>query len=390
MTRSLLFSQYAGFITLGFILSIMSPLIESIRTDLSINYTRSGMILTGQFLGSLLTVLAGGYIADRIGKKPFLLAGSVVITGGLIGCAFAPSFEILAAFCVLTGVGAGTYEVGINALMADNTESESGKAMNFLHFFYGIGAIAAPVIATLILSNGRSWRIALIAGAALPVMYVIFFAPQKVRKAKSSVDNTDSRVLFSNGTLWLYGIAIMLYVGIETTTYGWIPSYWKQTGAEFPPQSIIASVFWATLTAGRIICGLISDKTGLTRFIAGTSIITLVAGLVWMIFPYGWVTIICIFTIGFSLAGVYPTLMAITTQILSGGTGKIVAIMTVFGSLGGFFIPLAIGRIADLRGILILPAAVSVLAFLMSVTVNVRSIASSIKSIAGFTDEDHA
>ena len=68
MPRPLLFSQFLGFITLGFTLSIMSPLIESIRADIHMNYTQSGMILTGQFLGALLTVMAGGYIADRIGK----------------------------------------------------------------------------------------------------------------------------------------------------------------------------------------------------------------------------------------------------------------------------------------------------------------------------------
>ncbi len=391
MPRPLLFSQFLGFITLGFTLSIMSPLIESIRSDIHMNYTQSGMILTGQFLGALLTVMAGGYIADRIGKKPFLIAGSIIITAGLAGCAVAPSFPVLMAACLIIGVGAGAYEVGINALMADNTESESGRTMNFLHFFFGFGAIAAPVLATFILTHGATWRTAFIFAAFLPVAYAFFLAPQKVKRGTRSVaDEKSGSSMLSNKSLWLFGIVILVYVGIETSTYSWITSYWKKTGTDFPPQSAMASIFWVTLTIGRIVCGLITDRIGLIRFIAASSILTLCAGIVWTIFPYGWVTISCVFVIGFSLSGIYPTMMVISTQRIRGGTGTIVAIMTVFGSIGGFFIPMIIGRTADSHGITILPPAIAILAFIMSATINANGIFTWLKSFSSKTVEGNA
>jgi fucose permease len=382
MNRSLLYTQYLGFISLGFILSIISPLIVSIRSDISMSYMQSGMILTGQFLGALITVTLGGYLADRFGKKPFLLAGSVLIAAGLLASAAASSFQILMTACLIVGVGAGSYEVGINALMADHTESESGKAMNFLHFFFGIGAITAPLVATLILSQNISWRAAFIFATLLPVTFGAAISRQKVKRTNPHAVKSQP-ALYRNGTLWLFGLILLIYVGIETSTYSWISSFWKRLpDATFPPQSIIASIFWITLTSGRLICGLITDRIGLIRFIAISSIATLVSGTVWTFFPNREVTLACIFVIGFSLSGIYPTIMAIMTRLFPGRSGKVVAFMTVFGSIGGFFIPSIIGRAADSYSISILPPFIAVLSLAMCMAINAGTIYASFKLVS--------
>jgi fucose permease len=382
MNRTLLYTQYLGFISLGFTLSIISPLIVSIRADISMNYMQSGMVLTGQFLGALVTVSLGGYLADRFGKKPFLVAGSVLIAAGLLASAAASSFPILMIACLIVGVGAGSYEVGINALMADHTESESGKAMNFLHFFFGIGAISAPLFATLVLAHNVSWRVAFIFAALLPVAFGAVLCRQKVKHTNQHAAKSQS-ALYSNGTLWLFGLIILIYVGIETSTYSWISSFWKRLpDASFPPQSVIASIFWITLTSGRLICGFITDRIGLVRFIAISSIVTLASGTIWTLFPNRGVTLACMFVIGFSLSGIYPTIMAIMTQLFPGRSGKVVAFMTVFGSIGGFFIPSLIGRAADSYSISVLPPFIAVLSLLMCAIINAGTIYASFKLVS--------
>jgi fucose permease len=387
MARALLLTQYFGFTTLGFILSMTSPMIESIRSDIAMNYTRAGTVLTGQFMGAFLTIMLGGYLADRFGKKPFLIAGSVFITAGLMMCVWASSFPMLFAACLITGVGTGSYEVGINALVADNMGTGSGKAMNYLHFFFGVGAIAAPVAVTSLFAIGTHWRTVFMIAILLPVIFSVLLAPQKVGNAKTHPADTSNTTIYRNGTLWLFGFVIFVYVGIETATCGWIPSFWKQVGqGSVVPYTIIASVFWGTLTAGRLVCGLIADRIGLVRFIAWSSIVTMLSGAVWSVFPGKAVTLAFVFVTGFSLSGIYPTVMAYMTKILPGRSGKVVAFMSVLASIGGFFIPSLIGKIADMHtapgkpGITVLPLSIFVLSIMMCGAVHGGTILALLKS----------
>src|SRR5437867_4703825 len=146
MKLSLLLTQYLGFVTLGMAMSVVGPLVPATRGEIPMSYLQAGTVLSGQFLGMLVTVPFGGYLADRFGKKAFLLGSGLVFAAGLFGCAASRSFPALLSSCVLAGIGGGGYEVGINALQADHAGVDSGKAMNLLHFFYGVGAIAGPIL----------------------------------------------------------------------------------------------------------------------------------------------------------------------------------------------------------------------------------------------------
>jgi len=99
--------QYLGFIAIGVIGNVIGPLLPAIRTDISINYSQGGMLLSGQFIGMLLTSLVGGYLMDKWGKKPFLLAGSSMLVIGLIGCMAARNYVMLYVLNLITGFGYG-------------------------------------------------------------------------------------------------------------------------------------------------------------------------------------------------------------------------------------------------------------------------------------------
>ena len=366
MNRRLQWTQYIGFITLGFINSIISPVISSIRADISMTYLEAGMILSGQFLGILISVPFAGILADRFGKKTFLIGGGGILIAGLLGCMFSNSFPALFAFCILTGIGNCSYEVGINAMLADNTESESGKAMNYLHFFFGFGAIIAPVLATILLYTGSGWRSAFAFTILLPALFSTLLIFQPVKKIIPEVNNNQSGSIYMSPLLWIFGLAIAAYVGIEASVYSWIPVYWGGvSGIKSIPASLTASFFWVTLTVGRLICGRIADKIGLTRFVLLVSIAVFLVSLSWTALPGAVFTLGCVFLMGFLLAGIYPTIMAYITDRFPGNSGKTVAFITIFASIGGFFAPSLLGRLADYFGIKIFPIFLSVLALIM-------------------------
>ena len=366
MNRRLQWIQYTGFITLGFVSSILSPVISSIRADISMTYLEAGMILSGQFLGILISVPFGGFLADRFGKKQFLIAGGIALIIGLTGCMLSYSFPALFFFCIITGIGNCSYEIGINAMLADYTESESGKAMNYLHFFFGFGAIIAPALATILLKTVNSWRLTFAITIILPVLFSTLLISQPVKRVIPENKNGKLGSIYLNPLLWIFGFAMAAYVGIETSVYSWIPIYWGSvSGFALIPASITASFFWITLTVGRLISGRITDKIGLTRFVLVSSIAVLLVCLCWSIVPGNIVTLLSVFLLGFLLAGIFPTIMAYITAKFPGNSGKTVAFLMIFSSIGGFFLPSLLGRLADSFSLRIFPVFLTILALIM-------------------------
>jgi MFS family permease len=372
MALSLRSTQYLGFTTLGLAMSLTGPLIPTILTQIPMNYLQAGMVLSGQFLGMLPSVPFGGYLADRFGKKRFLIASGMLFTVGLVGLACAGSFATLLASCVLCGIGGGGYEVGINALQADRAEVEAGKAMNFLHFFYGVGAIAGPLLATAALKTDYGWRLAFAVGAVLPLLVSGVLLAQKVPRASSPTPGASAAArVYSSGTLWLFGGVLVLYVGIETSLFGWIATFWAQLPSHgVLAASLTASIFWGTLTAGRLLCGKLADRIGLVRYILAAATATLMVSGVWALFPNASVTLAAVFLFGICLAGIYPTAIAFVTGLFPADSGKVVGFMTVFSAIGGFVLPSLLGWTADMFGIESFPLFVTILAALMLGAVN--------------------
>ena len=45
--------------------------VYKLKDDIAMNYTQSGLLLSGQFLGMMLTAVFGGPLIERFGKRRF-------------------------------------------------------------------------------------------------------------------------------------------------------------------------------------------------------------------------------------------------------------------------------------------------------------------------------
>jgi fucose permease len=252
--------------------------------------------------------------------------------------------------------------VGVNALQADHTDS--GEAMNRLHFFFGVGAIAGPLLATLVSQGGLSWRAAFAVTAALPALVGASLLFQDV-PATAPAAAHPAAVLYRSRALWGAGLILGIYVGIETSMFGWIALYWQQRGAPAPPPALLASIFWSTLTAGRLLCGRLTDRIGLQRYVLYAAAAGAVVSVAWALAPLPPVTLACILLLGFALAGIYPTTMAFVAAAFPGHSGKVVAALSVCASAGGFLVPPGLGRAADAFGMGIFPSGMALLSLLL-------------------------
>lgn len=363
--------QYIGFITVGIIANIIGPLLPAIRTDININYSQGGLLLSGQFVGMLITALIGGYLMDRVGKRSSMLAASPMIIVGLIGCMTAKSFMFLYVLNLITGFGYGIYEVGINALCADSSEENKGSDMNFVHFFYGVGAIAAPLLAFASTEYLGNWRYCF--GFALigPVIVSIILIRNRIDEHKVSHDKdmhaeSNSSNPYKSLFLWTAGLTTFFYVGVEVSTGGWISVYWNTMIPDSAiPASLTATIFWLCLTIGRLFSGKIADRIGLSTYMLAAGFGTLLLSALWSALPLGNWTLVIVGLLGLMLSGQFPTAMAIATAHFPGKSGVTAAFISVFAGLSGFFIPAVIGRVADTFSIAVLSYAMLILSLLL-------------------------
>lgn len=363
--------QCLGFVTIGIIANIIGPLLPVIRTDININYSQGGLLLSGQFVGMLITSIVGGYLMDRTGKRPFMLAGSAMLIIGLLGSMTAKSFSFLYALNLITGFGYGIYEVGINALCADSSQENKGSDMNFVHFFYGVGAIAAPVLAFVCTEYLGSWRYCFGIALIAPVTVGFLLIRNKIEehraireKIKEAGNNSSNplRSLF----LWTAGLTAFSYVGVEVSTGGWISVYWNTViSGSTIPASLTATVFWLCLTVGRLFSGKIADRIGLSTYLLAAGFGTMLLSALWSVLPAGNWTLVILGLLGLMLSGQFPTTMALATAHFPGKSGTTAAFISVFAGLSGFFIPALIGRIADIFSITILSYSMLALSLLL-------------------------
>ncbi|MEI2692738.1 MAG: MFS transporter [Anaerolineae bacterium] len=97
-----------------------------------------------------------------------------------------PSLWLLAALMLVMGLAAGSIDVGGNTLLVWIHGDQAGPRMNALHFFFGVGALLAPIfVAQAIgLTGGVTWAYWLLALLVLPAMVLFLRLPSPVAPAR--------------------------------------------------------------------------------------------------------------------------------------------------------------------------------------------------------------
>lgn len=137
--------------------TIVSTAIPQIVTDLG-GFTEFSWVFSIYLLAQTVTIPVYGKLADLFGRKPVLVAGTLIFLAGSAASSGAWNIASLIAFRGLQGVGAGSIMATVNTLAGDlYNVRERAKVQGWLSSMWGLAAIVGPAIGGAF-AEYASWR----------------------------------------------------------------------------------------------------------------------------------------------------------------------------------------------------------------------------------------
>ncbi|MDB1111481.1 multidrug effflux MFS transporter [Pseudomonas extremaustralis] len=205
-----------------FAIDIYLPALPTLGTSLGASPAAVQMSLTVFFMIVGVCQLFYGPISDVFGRKPPIYAGLVIFAVGSVGCALAPSIEVLIGFRALQAFGACAGMVIPRAIVRDlYTGHEAARLMALLMLVMSVSPILAPLAGSLVISLW-SWRevFAVLAVVAVACLVMTILQLPETHPAERRMNKTLGTAFGSYGALLrdpvFTGLSVVSGFGLAT------------------------------------------------------------------------------------------------------------------------------------------------------------------------------
>jgi fucose permease len=311
---------YLAFISLGLPDSVLGSSWPIMNMEYQVPVGNAGFVSMIVAAGTIISSLFSHHLIKRFGTGKVTVVSVFMTAVALLGYSFAPSFIWLMVCAVPLGLGAGAVDSGLNEFVA---EHYAAKHMNWLHCFWGVGAMLGPVIISTLTKLGNTWRhgyftISFIQFGLVALLMCSLPMWKKFEKRSTQLTEVHETITVKQGLFSplkekgavLAMLSFFLYTSIEAPMMLWGASYLVNV-KNVSPQSAAGwvSLFFLGITMGRMLSGFISIKLRNETLIRlGT--ILIIGGVLILMLPLPvQVTIFAYVVIGLGLAPIYPSLL---------------------------------------------------------------------------------
>ena len=371
MSSLLLAVIYLIFISLGLPDSLLGSGWPKMQAVFSVPSSYAGYVsMTISFM-TIISALLSPRMIKHFHTKWITIVSIGLTIAGLLGFSMCSRYWMLFIFAVPYGLGAGAIDASVNHYVANNY---SGSVMNFLHCFYGVGAVISPYIMALALkyarwNEGYSWT-------SYIQMFILFVCIislplWKTNGKEEEEDHSDSvgiKEALKVPAVIFTLIAFYAYCAGETTCFLWTPSYFAGTKSGLSAETIASfgSLIFGGLMLGRLISGFISNKLGDRRLIR-IGIFVELLGIIMVFLPVEsyMVAAAGFVVIGTGMGPVYPAIQ----HMAPANFGKkysaaVIGLQMAAAYVGSTFMPMIFGLLQQKIGIAIMPTYLLIFAII--------------------------
>ncbi|WP_231505629.1 MFS transporter [Bacillus sp. EB01] len=340
-----LFIIYTSFISLGLPDSLLGVAWPKMVGEFHVAHSAAGIISMTIAICTVIASLQTVRFTKKFGTGKLVLGSVLLTASGLIGFAFTQNFFLLIVAALPLGLGAGAIDTSLNDYVSVNLKAHH---MNWLHAFWGVGATLGPIIMGIVLNNDVSWRngYLIIGGIQLMLAMILFLSlplwRQSEQKVSTETEETTApfvEVLKQRGVVFSL-LSFVFYVGLEGIIFLWGSSYLIEVKSlSVATASFIISMFFASLTMGRIVSGFITFWLSNQKLLLYSEI-TLLLGILTVAFGKGSVMYVGFTLVGLGCAAIFPTMIHETPRRFGKRNSRaIIGLQVAFGYVGITVLP---------------------------------------------------
>jgi benzoate transport len=297
-------------------ISFASP---GIAREWGINQAALGIVLSMELIGMAVGSIFLGGVADKIGRRPTILACLVVMAAGMFMATTVTGIVSLSLWRIVTGLGIGGMLAAINAVAAEFSNSQRRHlSVSLMSIGYPVGAVLGGMVAQRLL-QGSDWRSvfyfgATVTAALIPVVYFVvpesvhWLARKQPNGALEAINRTLARMghassghgqtswalpamtaevrkksigdIFAPGLVATTVVVTLAYFFHITTFYyivKWVPKIVVDMG--FVASSAAGVLVWTNVggATGGAIFGLLTQRFGVKGLTIGVLVLSTVA-----------------------------------------------------------------------------------------------------------------
>ncbi|KAG8527584.1 uncharacterized protein KY384_007737 [Bacidia gigantensis] len=347
--------------------SAPGALIPYMEKDYHIGYAIVSLIFVANAIGFLSAAPLTHALQSRIGRgKTYAISLSIFSTG-FIMLVCHPPFPVVVLSFFFLGLGMAINLALSNVFCANLAKGTT--ILGFMHGSYGIGGTIGPLMATGLVTHGRSWSTFyyIMLAVGLMNLAIAFFSfrtyeidspvSHSLQPTQSNPTGTTSKSALlwqavHNRTTILGALFIFAYQGAEVSISGWVISFLISYRHSSPSRvGYVTSGFWGGITLGRFLLSpwahKIGEKASTFFLIGGAAAFQL---LVWLV-PNVIGEAVAVSIVGLLLGPVYPCATAVFSRLIPRRLQmSSLAFVSALGSSGGAVAPFFTGLLAQSSG----------------------------------------
>lgn len=353
---------YLIFISLGLPDSLLGSGWSTMQVAFGVPSSYAGYVSMSISFMTIISALLSPRMIRRFHTKWIVIVSILLTVMGLIGFSVSTSYWMLFLFVIPYGLGAGAIDASVNHYVANNY---SGSVMNFLHCFYGVGAVISPNIMALALSRARwnegyRWTAYIQMGILLVCIFSLPLWKRNENGAEGEEEaGADMREAIKVPGVILTLIAFFAYCSGEATCFLWTSSYFAGTKEGLTDGMIASfgSLIFGGLMLGRLISGFVSNRLG-DRLLIRIGIAVEFVGILMVMLP---ISNYVPAAIGFVLIGtgmgpVYPAIQHMAPENFGKRySAAVIGLQMASAYVGNTFMPMVFGIMQQHIGIGIMP-----------------------------------
>lgn len=347
----------AHFLSHLYILAL-PPIFPVLAHELGVGVAALGLVLGALNLTTILCQPPLGFLVDRIGAAPVLIAGHLLMAAAIAAIGLAPGYPGLIACAIGAGLGNAVYHPADYAILAARVRSDRVGRAFAVHTFGGYLGFAAAPITIVALTGLAGWRTALLlaGGAGLGVGLLLLACrrllstPPGVRRPKGEAGRADRRLLASGPVLLALLFFVLLALGHGGIT-GFTPIVLERTrGLELAAANLPLAAFLLVSAPGVLLGGWVADRLGRHGLVVAVCSLA-IAGVAVLVaatrppLPLS----VALFGLGGLASGIIAPSRDMLVKAVTppGASGRVFGFVMIGFNLGGLIAPPAYGFLVD-------------------------------------------